>query len=61
MKHVEFDTADVVELINDENLYFVTGVIHDQERLFVTYNQDKEKEVTFDQVVNRWTISRYNI
>lgn len=50
----EFDTTDVVELIDDAQLYFVTGVIHDDGRLFVTGDDDKEFEVPFDKVVNRW-------
>ena len=50
----EFEIGDIVNLVNDEKLYFVTGVIHDDERLFVTYNNDKEIEVSFDMVINRW-------
>ena len=50
----EFDTTDVVELVDDEKLYFVTGVIHDDERLFVSYNNENEIEVPFSCVVNRW-------
>lgn len=51
----EFETTDIVELIDDEKLYFVTGVIHDGERLFVTYNSEQETEVPFSKVVNRWS------
>jgi len=50
----EFETTDIVELLDDERLFFVTGVIHDDARLFVTYNNEKEIEVSFDRVINRW-------
>jgi len=51
----QFEITDIVELMDDEKLYFVNGVIHDTERLFVTYNNEKEIEVSFDKVINQWT------
>ncbi len=52
----EFDVTDVVELLDDTKLYFVTGVIHDSKRLFITDgdNLSTEFEVSFDRVVNQW-------
>ena len=51
---LEFKTTDIVELIDDEKLYFVVGVVHDSERLFVTDDSDNEVEVPFNKVINRW-------
>ncbi len=53
----EYDTTDIVELFDDENLYFVTGVIHDGKKLFVTLNNGKEHEIKFEDVVNRWSLN----
>ena len=50
----EFETTDVIELIDDVRLYFVTGVIHEGEKLFVTHDAGSEFEVPFDKVINRW-------
>jgi len=50
----EFETTDIVELLDDVRLYFVTGVIHEGERLFVTHDAGSEFEVPFNKVINRW-------
>lgn len=49
-----FDTTDIVELAGYEELFRVTGVIHDDERLFVTGMSGKEFEVPFSDVYDRW-------
>ena len=49
-----FDTTDIVEIAGYEELFHVTGVIHDDERLFVTGMNGKEFEVPFDDVDERW-------
>ena len=54
MSKQEFETTDVVEILDDNELYFVTGVIHDDERLFVTGESNVEIEFPFSKVVNQW-------
>ena len=51
----EFSITDVVELFDDEKLYFVTDILGDDEILFLSYNKYKAIEVPFNKVVNRWT------
>ena len=49
-----FNCTELVEL-KDGIVYFVTGVIHDSERLFVTgINETEEKEVKFSDVTTIW-------
>jgi hypothetical protein len=51
---MEFNCNELVEL-KDAAIYFVTGVVHDNERLFVTgINETTEKEVKFSDVVAIW-------
>lgn len=51
---IEFNCNEIVEL-KDGNIYYVTAVVHDSERLFVTgINESKEKEVAFSDVVTIW-------
>ena len=51
---MNFDCGELVEL-KDGGIYYVTGVIHDSERLFVTgINESKEKEVKFSDVMTIW-------
>ena len=50
----EFDIEDVVLINGFADLYTVTGVIHDQERLFITGADGVEKEVNFVHVERRW-------
>jgi len=51
---MNFDCNEIVEL-KDGDIYYVTGVIHDSERLFVTgINASNEKECKFSDVVTVW-------
>ena len=54
----EFETTDIVELKSDANLYYVTGVIHDDFRLFVRRENEEEKEIDFDEVQQQWELKK---
>ena len=50
---MEFEIGDLVDV--DELIYVVKGVIHDDERLFVSpLHGGQEREVPFRQVNNMW-------
>lgn len=50
---MEFEIGDLVDV--DERIDEVTGVIHDDERLFVTpFYGGQEREVPFSKVNNVW-------
>tara|TARA_R110000824_G_scaffold396367_1_gene597769 strand:+ start:278 stop:448 length:171 start_codon:yes stop_codon:yes gene_type:complete len=51
---MEFETTDIVEIFEVEELLRVTGVIHDDERIFVTGEDGIEREYPFSDVVQRW-------
>lgn len=58
--YLAFEPTDVVQLRggdHDEELYYVTGIIHSQHRLFVTGKDNEEFEVPFN-VVRRWWVSK---
>jgi hypothetical protein len=50
MSNKEFKIDDIVSMKANGLLIQVTGVIHDDERLFVTGHDAKEFEVSFDDV-----------
>ncbi len=52
---MEFEINDIIQLTGRDELFFVTGVIHDSERLFLTYECEDEFEVKFSEVSNQWT------
>ena len=50
---MEFEIGDLVDV--DERIHVVTGVIHDDERLFVSpFHGGPEREVPFSEVNNVW-------
>ena len=50
---MEFEIGDLVDV--DELIYVVKGVIHDDERLFVSpFHGGQEREVPFSEVNNVW-------
>ena len=54
---MEFNIGDIVEVKGIFQLQLVTGVIHDNEKLFVTDYLNApsgEVEIMFNEVVNRW-------
>ncbi len=51
---MEFETDDVVMLKANDAFLEVVGVIHDDERLFVVGRDNKEFEVSFSDVGDRW-------
>lgn len=51
---MEFKIGDIVALDNQSGHVEVTGVIHDDKRLFVTGEDLNEFEVPFSRVVRRW-------
>jgi len=52
-----FDLDDIVETDVLDGLYIVTGVIHDEQRLFVSdyYRNNSEVEIRFSDVLEHWT------
>ena len=52
---MEFKINDIVLISGDERYLRVTGVIHDDKRLFLRYKNYKEFEVPFGQVEKQWT------
>lgn len=52
--NMDFETTDIVMLKANDVFLEVTGVIHDEERLFVTGRDNKEFEVSFSDVGDRW-------
>jgi hypothetical protein len=54
---MEFDIGDLVEIGSETHYAEVTGVIHDDERLFVLFpDGDNEREFTFGAVVKQWRV-----
>jgi hypothetical protein len=51
---MEFETTDIVMLKANDLFLEVTGVIHDDERLFLTGRDNIEFEVSFSDVGDRW-------
>lgn len=51
---MEFETTDIVTIKAGGILFHVTGVIHDDERLFLTGNVGAEFEVAFSDIAERW-------
>jgi len=51
---IEFETTDIIEMKANGQLLYVTGVIHDDKRLFVTGKDMKEFEISFNDVEKRW-------
>ncbi len=51
---MEFGINDIVKFDRDDKYYRVTGVIHDDERLFLTYEDEREFEVPFMTVCEHW-------
>ena len=51
---MKFNITDVVSLKGFSDLLYVTGVIHDDKRLFVTGADGKEIEVTFKAIDEQW-------
>lgn len=49
-----YDIGDIVRLAAHNLLIEVTGVIHDDGRLFVTGDSVGEFEVNFSEVVDHW-------
>ena len=59
MEELEFHATDIVVIGGIEKYFNVVGVIHDDERLFVTHplvNGGKEIEVPFNKVVKQFTL-----
>ena len=53
----EFEIGDIVECRSIDGLKIVTGVIHDENRLFVSdyFTSNSETEIDFDDVETRWS------
>ena len=51
---MKFETTDIVTLKANGIFLEVTGVIHDDERLFVAGRDNIEFEVRFSDVGDRW-------
>ena len=51
-----FKIGDIVECRSLDGLVVVTGVIHDENRLFVSdyFSSNSETEIDFDDVETRW-------
>jgi hypothetical protein len=52
---MHFNITDVVEIAGNDELLYVTGVIHDSQRLFVTGISSPEHEISFSEVLTRWS------
>jgi hypothetical protein len=57
---MEFNIGDIVKLKESEHMFGVnfevTGVIHDQGRLFITGRYDDEFEVSFSDVSSQYVL-----
>lgn len=49
-----FDRTQIVQLFNDSNLYFVTGVDRDNERLFLRSPEGDPMEANSNMVAAQW-------
>ncbi len=57
---MKFDIDDIVKISGDERYLRVTGVIHDDKRLFLAFENFKEFEVPFSAVEEHWTKFKNN-
>jgi len=52
---MDFEIEDIVKLSSEDGLRIVSGVIHDDERLFTTGIYSREElENSFNDVEQRW-------
>lgn len=55
MSKDEFDIGDIVEINGVDELWVVTGVVHDTETLYVRNDKESgEEEFNFSEVAQRW-------
>ena len=58
MKYTEFNIGDIIKNDMSDDLFIVTGVVHDTERLFICFYTRQpvsfESEIKFSEVEIRW-------